>query len=44
MSPQQLLSQSTDIHYAERPDLNKLLVCGQRKMRQEVARICRYSW
>ncbi|XP_010462520.2 PREDICTED: probable ferric reduction oxidase 1 [Camelina sativa] len=50
-SPQQLLSQSTDIHYGQRPNLNKLLVglkgssvgvlvCGPKKMRQEVAKIC----
>ncbi|CAL9213310.1 unnamed protein product [Arabidopsis halleri] len=53
-SPQQLLSQSTDIHYGERPNLNKLLVglkgssvgvlvCGPRKMRQEVAKICSFG-
>ncbi|KAF8111499.1 hypothetical protein N665_0074s0032 [Sinapis alba] len=52
-SPQQLLSQSTSIHYGERPNLNKLLVglkgssvgvlvCGPRKMRQEVAKICSF--
>ncbi|KAL1192218.1 Ferric reduction oxidase 3 [Cardamine amara subsp. amara] len=50
-SPEQLLSESTKIHYGERPNLNKLLVglkgssvgvlvCGPRKMRQEVAKIC----
>ncbi|CAH8250820.1 unnamed protein product [Arabidopsis lyrata] len=53
-SPQQLLSQSTDIYYGERPNLNKLLVglpgssvgvlvCGPRKMRQEVAKICSFG-
>ncbi|CAH2039298.1 unnamed protein product [Thlaspi arvense] len=53
-SPQQLLSQSTSIHYGEKPDLNKLivgsegssvgvLVCGPRKMRQEVAKICSFG-
>ncbi|CAH8336710.1 unnamed protein product [Eruca vesicaria subsp. sativa] len=52
-SPQQLLSQSTSIHYGERPNLNQLLVglkgssvgvlvCGPRKMRQEVAKICSF--
>ncbi|ESQ36789.1 hypothetical protein EUTSA_v10006972mg [Eutrema salsugineum] len=53
-SPQQLLLQSTSIFYGERPNLNKLLVglkgssvgvlvCGPRKMRQEVAKICSYG-
>ncbi|XP_013604165.1 PREDICTED: probable ferric reduction oxidase 1 isoform X1 [Brassica oleracea var. oleracea] len=58
-SPQQLLSQSTSIHYGERPNLNihcvkaellvglkgssvGVLVCGPRKMRQEVAKICSF--
>ncbi|CAN8310859.1 unnamed protein product [Cochlearia groenlandica] len=50
-SPQQFLLQSTSIHYGERPNLKKLLVglegssvgvivCGPKKMRQEVAKIC----
>nr|CAA70769.1 FRO1 [Arabidopsis thaliana] len=53
-SPQQLISQSTDIHYGERPNLNKLLVglkgssvgilvCGPKKMRQKVAKICSFG-
>ncbi|KAL0700459.1 hypothetical protein Bca4012_056581 [Brassica carinata] len=50
-SPQESLVQCTTLHYGERPNLTKLLldvegssvgvlVCGPKKMRQEVAKIC----
>ncbi|CAA7017342.1 unnamed protein product [Microthlaspi erraticum] len=50
-TPQESLVQCTNLHYGERPDLKKYLletkgssvgvmVCGPKKMRQEVARIC----
>ncbi|CAN7097213.1 hypothetical protein BRARA_I05641 [Brassica rapa] len=50
-SPQESLLQCTNLHYGERPNLTKLLldvegssvgvlVCGPRKMRQNVAKIC----
>ncbi|KAF8113007.1 hypothetical protein N665_0058s0104 [Sinapis alba] len=50
-SPQESLVQSTTLHYGERPNLTKLLlevegssvgvlVCGPKKMRQQVAKIC----
>ncbi|CAH8304815.1 unnamed protein product [Eruca vesicaria subsp. sativa] len=50
-SPQESLVQCTTIHYGERPNLTKLLldvegssvgvlVCGPKKMRQQVAKIC----
>ncbi|XP_010477584.1 PREDICTED: ferric reduction oxidase 3, mitochondrial-like [Camelina sativa] len=53
-SPDQLLSEVTNIHYGERPNLKKLLVglngssvgvlvCGPRKMREEVANICSFG-
>ncbi|KAG7655256.1 Ferredoxin-NADP reductase (FNR) nucleotide-binding domain [Arabidopsis suecica] len=53
-SPDQLLPEFTNIHYGERPNLNKLLVglkgssvgvlvCGPRKMREEVAKICSFG-
>ncbi|XP_020867678.1 ferric reduction oxidase 3, mitochondrial isoform X2 [Arabidopsis lyrata subsp. lyrata] len=53
-SPGQLLPKFTNIHYGERPNLNKLLVglkgssvgvlvCGPRKMREEVAKICSFG-
>ncbi|CAA7026089.1 unnamed protein product [Microthlaspi erraticum] len=53
-SPQQFLSQSTCIHYGERPNLKKLLVglkgssvgvlvCGPMRMRREVAKICSFG-
>ncbi|XP_052193497.1 ferric reduction oxidase 2-like isoform X2 [Diospyros lotus] len=49
--PQLSLSQSTTVHYGERPDLKRImfehkeasigvLVCGPKKLRHEVARIC----
>ncbi|CAF2117061.1 ferric reduction oxidase 2-like [Brassica napus] len=50
-SPQESLVQCTNLHYGERPNLTKLLldvegssvgvlVCGPKKMRQNVAEIC----
>ncbi|KFK30616.1 hypothetical protein AALP_AA6G004600 [Arabis alpina] len=50
-TPEESLVQCTNIHFGERPDLKKYLletkgssvgvmVCGPRKMRQKVARIC----
>ncbi|XP_006306803.2 ferric reduction oxidase 3, mitochondrial isoform X1 [Capsella rubella] len=53
-SPDQLLSGFTNIHYGERPNLKKLigglkgssvgvLVCGPRKMKEEVANICSFG-
>ncbi|VVA89639.1 unnamed protein product [Arabis nemorensis] len=50
-SPQESLVKCTNIHFGERPNLKKLLldvdgssvgvlVCGPRKMRQKVAKIC----
>ncbi|CAN6882934.1 unnamed protein product [Brassica oleracea] len=50
-SPQESLVQRTTLHYGERPNLTKLLlevegssvgvlVCGPKKMRQKVAKIC----
>ncbi|XP_076906789.1 ferric reduction oxidase 2-like [Bidens hawaiensis] len=49
--PQQLLLQSTNVHFGERPDLKRMLfeqkessvgvlVCGPKKLRHEVANIC----
>ncbi|KAJ4728237.1 Ferric reduction oxidase [Melia azedarach] len=49
--PHQSLFQATNVHYGERPDLKRMLfeykgssvgvlVCGPKKMRHEVARIC----
>ncbi|XP_065864209.1 ferric reduction oxidase 2-like [Euphorbia lathyris] len=49
--PQESLFQATDVHYGQRPDLKRMLleckgssvgvvVCGPKKMRQEVATIC----
>uniref|UniRef100_A0A1J3D3L0 ferric-chelate reductase (NADH) n=1 Tax=Noccaea caerulescens TaxID=107243 RepID=A0A1J3D3L0_NOCCA len=50
-SPQESLVQCTNLHFGERPNLKKLLldvegssvgvlVCGPKKMRQEVAKLC----
>ncbi|KAL0642299.1 hypothetical protein Bca4012_040589 [Brassica carinata] len=50
-TPQESLVQCTNLHFGERPDLKKILldtkgssvgvmVCGPKKMRQEVANIC----
>ncbi|CAN8324360.1 unnamed protein product [Cochlearia groenlandica] len=50
-TPQESLVQCTNLHFGERPDLKKILletkgssvgvmVCGPKKMRQEVAKIC----
>ncbi|KAL8554247.1 hypothetical protein ACS0TY_002448 [Phlomoides rotata] len=49
--PQQLITQSINVHYGERPDLKRFLfevkeasvgvmVCGPKEMRHEVANIC----
>ncbi|PNX81283.1 ferric-chelate reductase [Trifolium pratense] len=49
--PHQSLVQATNVHFGARPDLKKILfecegkdvgvmVCGPRKLRHEVARIC----
>lgn len=49
--PKQCLLQATNVHYGARPDLKKILfeckasdvgvlVCGPKKMRHEIARIC----